>query len=407
MPSKRIAYLLQQYLDKLITEDELSELKKLLEEEAAGEEVRQALEGLVVPPADAAPYREEAWEPLFQKILDRAGAVGGDRTEVVEMQPRRRRFILRPMGWAAAAAILILLAGGLWFGRKDSDSPKVVSLAHDAAPGGDKAVLTLGDGSTVRLDEVQEGVVGRQGRTQLIKSKDAQLRYQAAGGEESIQYNTLATPRGGQYKLVLPDGTKVWLNAATSIRYPTVFTGDHREVDLKGEAYFEVAANAAMPFRVRVLKGEENPQTRPVAGPMLVEVLGTHFNIMGYADEPVIRTTLLEGAVRVRKDDAAVLVRPGEQARLNVDGSLVVVKADVEEAVAWKNGLFKFEEADIRQVMRQLSRWYDLEVVYTHGVPGDRFQGEMYRNVNVSGVLKILEASGVRFTVEGKKLLVQ
>jgi len=392
MSTKRVAYLLQQYLDKLITEDELSELKRLLEDEAAGEEVRQVLEGLIVSPADTAAYREEAWEPLFQKIVD--------RRDVVEMQRRRRRFFIRPLGWAAAAAILILLAGGLWFARKDSDSPRVVSLVHDAAPGGDKAVLTLGDGSTVRLDEMRAGVVGRQARAQLIKSKDAQLQYQPAGGEENVQYNVLATPRGGQYKLVLPDGTKVWLNAATSIRYPTAFTGDHREVELKGEAYFEVADNAAMPFRVRVLKGDEKD-------PMLVEVLGTHFNIMGYADEPVTRTTLLEGAVRVRKDDAAVTIRPGEQARLNGDGSLVVVKADVEEAVAWKNGLFKFEEADIRQVMRQLSRWYDLEVVYTHGVPGDRFQGEMYRNVNVSGVLKILEASGVRFTVEGKKLLVQ
>jgi ferric-dicitrate binding protein FerR (iron transport regulator) len=138
-----------------------------------------------------------------------------------------------------------------------------------------------------------------------------------------------------------------------------------------------------------------------------VEVLGTHFNIMSYADEPVAKTTLLEGSIRVRKEAKGVILRPGQQARLGPDGSLVVVEADVDGAVAWKNGMFKFEEAELQQVMRQLARWYDLEVVYTHGVPTDRFQGEMYRDVNLSKLLKILEASGVHFSIEGKKLLVQ
>jgi transmembrane sensor len=424
MPTQRIAYLLKQYLDKLITEEELAELTLLLEDDTAGESVRQALEDLIASAGVPASYEEEAWEPLFQKIVK--------RSEAVEMRPRRRVLPLTRIGWAAAAAVLILVAGGRWFGRKErKDSQQVVSLAHDAAPGGDKALLTLGDGSTVRLDEVRAGLVGRQGNEQLIKSKNAELLYQAdnrdgastaagtgdrvstvAGSDrtETIRYNVLATPRGGQYKLVLPDGTKVWLNAATSLRYPTAFTGKEREVELKGEAYFEVAADAARPFRVRVSTGgDKDPQARPVAGwePMVVEVLGTHFNIMSYADEPVAKTTLLEGSVRVRKGGKGMLIRPGEQTRLNGDGSLVVVKADVEEAVAWKNGLFKFEEADIDQVMRQLSRWYDLEVVYTNGLPKDRFRGEMYRDVNVSVILRILEASGIHFTVEGKKLLVK
>jgi transmembrane sensor len=422
MPTQRIAYLLQQYLDKLITEEEMAELTLVLEDETAGADVRRSLEDLIASAGAPAVYQEEAWEPLFQKILQ--------RSEDVELRPRGRVLPFARIGWAAAA-VLILAAGGILLGRKDrKDGEGVVSLVHDAAPGGDKALLTLGDGTTVRLDEVRAGVVGRQGNTQLIKSRDAQLQYQASGGPDSVTYNVLTTPRGGQYKLVLPDGTKVWLNAATTLRYPTAFAGGHRDVELKGEAYFEVAADAAKPFRVQVSTGaDKEPKARPQAGqaegpslaqkapraifgqspqePMIVEVLGTHFNIMSYADEPVVKTTLLEGSVRVRKGGKGVLIRPGEQARLNGDGSLVVVKTDVEEAVAWKNGLFKFEEADIDQVMRQLSRWYDLEVVYTNGVPKDRFQGEMYRDVNASRILKILEASGIHFTVEGKKLLVQ
>ncbi|GGA89721.1 FecR family protein [Puia dinghuensis] len=372
MPTPRTTYLLQQYLDKTISEEELAELSLLLQDEAAGEDLQQAMEGLLTEAVETRP---------------------------LEMRPRRRVIPLRRIGWWAAAAVLILVAGGLWIGESGNKvKAPVVAVAHDAAPGGNKALLTLGDGSTVRLDEVKAGVVGRQGNTQVIKSKDAQLQYEVAGDSGAVQYNVLATPRGGQYKLVLPDGTKVWLDAATTIRYPTAFAGAERVVELNGEAYFEVAADAAKPFRVEVATDK---------GQMQVDVLGTHFNIMSYADEPVVKTTLLEGSVRVRKGGKRVQIRPGEQARLNGDGSLVVVKTDVEEAVAWKNGLFKFEEADMQQVMRQLSRWYDLEVVYTNGVPKDRFQGEMYRDVNLSKILKILEASGVRFTVEGKKLLVQ
>jgi len=322
MPTQRIAYLLQQYLDKRITQEELAELSSLLEDESAAGSMQQEMEKLV-------------WAEM-------------------EKRPRARVWSLQRAGWAAAAAV-ILAVGGWWLLRPGT-SPKspIVAVAHDAAPGGNRALLTLGDGKTVRLDEAQAGVVGRQGNTQLVKSKDAQLSYEASGGEETVEYNTLETPRGGQYRLVLPDGTKVWLNAATVLRYPTAFTGKDRVVQLNGEAYFEVAADAAKPFRVSVRGGEQ------------VEVLGTHFNIMSYADE-----------------------------------------AAVDGAVAWKNGMFKFEEAELQQVMRQLARWYDLEVVYPHGVPTDRFQGEMYRDVNLSKLLKILEASGVHFSIEGKKLLVQ
>lgn len=363
MSTERIAYLLQQYLDKRITREELTELTALLEDESAQEPIQQAMESLMLSD--------------------------------IEQRRRGRVVSLRKLGWAAAAALL-LAASALWLLRPAAkEKPPVATVAHDAAPGGNRATVTLGDGKMVRLDEAQAGVVGTQGNTRLIKSQDAQLSYEAAGGAETIQYNILETPRGGQYKLVLPDGTKVWLNAATTLRYPTAFVGKDRVVELNGEAYFEVAADAAKPFRVEVKGGQR------------VEVLGTRFNILGYTDEPVAKTTLLEGSVRVRKEAKAAVLRPGQQARLGADGSLVVVNADVEAAVAWKNGMFKFEEADMQQVMRQLGRWYDLDVMYLHGVPKDTFEGEMYRNVNLSKTLKILEASGVHFRIEGKKLLVE
>jgi transmembrane sensor len=363
MPTERIAFLLQQYLEKRITRDELTELTSLLEDASAQEPIQQAMESLMLS----------------------------------DMEERRRGRVLsiRRAGWAAAAALL-LAASALWLLRPGvKEKPPVAVVAHDAAPGGNRATVTLGDGKTVRLDQAQAGVVGRQGNTRLVKSADAQLSYESSGGAETVQYNILETPRGGEYKLVLPDGTKVWLNAATTLRYPTAFAGKDRVVELNGEAYFEVSADAARPFRVEVKGGQR------------VEVLGTHFDIMSYTDEPVAKTTLLEGSVRVRKETKTAVLRPGQQARLGGDGSLVVVNADVEEAVAWKNGMFKFEEADIQQVMRQLGRWYDLDVVYLHGVPKDQFGGEMFRNVNLSKTLKILEASGVHFRIEGKKLLVE
>jgi ferric-dicitrate binding protein FerR (iron transport regulator) len=365
MPTSRIVYLLQQYLDKRISKEELVELNSLLEDESAEEPMQRAMETIL-------------------------------RSELAEDQPRRV-YSIRKIGWMAAAAVVLMAVTGLWliYSAGREKAPASVAVAHDAAPGGNKALLTLGNGDTIQLDEARAGLVGQQGRTRLIKSVDAQLLYEGAGGDSGIQYNVLATPRGGQYKLVLPDGTRVWLNAATTLRYPTAFTGKDRVVELDGEAYFEVAANASRPFQVDVKNGQR------------VDVLGTHFNIMSYADEPVTKTTLLEGSVQVSKDEKKAVIRPGQEAQVGKDGSLVVMNADGDGAVAWKNGLFKFEEADMEQVMRQLSRWYDLQVVYTRGVPRDRFQGEMYRDVNLSKIVKILEASGVHFRIEGKKLLVQ
>jgi ferric-dicitrate binding protein FerR (iron transport regulator) len=307
--------------------------------------------------------------------------------------------------WMAAATLLALSAGTWLLFHHYSQRSVASTVPLPAQPGGDvlpgsnRATLTLADNTTINLDDAKNGVLGQQGNTQLVKNKDGQLTYHTIS-TSPLAYNLLTTPRGGQYQLLLPDGSKVWLNAASSLKYPTCFSGKERVVELQGEAYFEIAHNASMPFKVAVLlqKGQ---------APAEIEVLGTHFNVKAYADEPAVRTTLLEGAVRVHRGDATQALQPGQEANWSGNSGIRVATADVEEAVAWKNGLFKFNGATIGDVMRQLSRWYDVEVVYTNGVPADLFQGEMYRNANVSRVLKVLGASGVHFTVEGKKILVQ
>jgi transmembrane sensor len=386
MPTERISYLLKQYLDNTLAPAEVDELMKLMLERESSAEIQAHMEALINQSPAASNYREGDWDPLFQKI------VGANIVPVVKM---RARVVV------AAAILLLLASGGWWFlhinnGRQSQSISQGTGIARDAAPGRNRAILTLANGATVDLDSAKEGYIGRQGSSRVMKFQGGQLAYEDAASQHGVaQYNVLTTPRGGQYQLLLPDGSKVWLNAASSIRYPTSFTGHERVVEVTGEAYFEIAKNPAMPFKVTVARG------------MQVEVLGTHFNIMAYEDESTINTTLLEGLVRVCRKGTTALVNPGEQAKLDNGGGLKVAPADTEEAVAWKDGLFKFNEASIDQVMRQLSRWYDVEVVYVNDPPKDLFRGEMYRNVNVSRILKVLEASGVHFTVEGKKILVR
>ncbi|HTI94159.1 MAG TPA: FecR domain-containing protein [Puia sp.] len=400
MHKERLAYLLKQYLDNLITKGELAELLLHLEKEETSTELQTVLEKLIAQTPEAVDYQEEHWEPLYQKVLQASILQEHGGNDVSGGSMKSRRFDRRWM--MAAAAVLVLGTGFLWYQQqkvKLTAAAVLLATTHDLAPGTNKATLTLADGTTIDLDAARNGVLGQQGKTRLVKSRDQQLVYQPDGRKEEARYNLLTTPRGGQYQLQLPDGSRVWLNAATSLRYPTSFTGGDRVVELKGEAYFEIAADAKKPFKVKVLKGGAL-ETEPLQ----VEVLGTHFNIMDYDEEPAIRTTLLEGLVRVSKGGHTVLVRPGEQARLSGSDELRVMAADTEEAIAWKDGMFRFKDAGIGEVMRQLARWYDVEVVYVNGVPRDRFQGEMYRNVNASKILKVLEASGVHFTVEGRKI---
>ncbi len=296
----------------------------------------------------------------------------------------------------AAAVVAGVVAGGLSFllltrHSRQADITARRNVEADFPPGSHKAVLTLADGSVVELDSTG-AVIPAQGNA-IAQASGGQLHYQGgSSGPESL-YNTLRTPRGGQYKIKLADGTQVWLNAGSSLRFPIQFHKGERTVELKGEAYFEVAKDAARPFRVK-------------AGKMDVAVLGTHFNVMAYENEETIQATLLEGAVNVMAGNEQQRLAPGQQASMPASGHIAVKEVDVEEAVAWKNGLFIFQDAGITTIMRQIERWYDVEVEY-EGAPKDiQLNGEVYRSYNLSQVLAVLKAAGLQFKIEGKKVVI-
>jgi len=314
--------------------------------------------------------------------------------------------------YAAAASVLIALVSGVWFWsyikkgehRTAVAAVKKSRIANDVKPGGNKAILTLANGSAVTLDSAQNGSLGMQDNMKIVKKANGLLTYEKEGkasGNGQPLYNMISTPRGGQYQVVLPDGSKVWLNASSSLRFPTDFTMTGRTVEISGEAYFEIAKDPSRPFKVSIL-------TSRGAGAHQVEVLGTSFDVMAYNDEGMVQTTLVDGAVKVKNGRAENMLEPGEQAQSAMDreATHVVKDADVAKAIAWKNGYFNFNKESLQTVMRQLARWYDVEVSYI-GSQDDRvFFGGMQRDLPLSSVFKILEKSGVQFSIEGKKVIV-
>ncbi|MBB6112539.1 FecR family protein [Mucilaginibacter lappiensis] len=306
--------------------------------------------------------------------------------------------------WIAAAAMLIFAVSLLWVigNRAHNGSTEIVKNSSvgtkgPVIPGNNKATLTLSDGSNIDLTDSKKGLLSKQGSVAVGKSGEGEIVYNAKHGEAKsvvALYNIISTPRGGQYQVVLSDGTKVWLNAASSIKFPTVFTGHERKVELTGEAYFEVAKNKDMPFKVAV-------------DHMSVEVLGTHFNVDAYKDEEVIKTTLLEGAVKLVTSDHQAYLKPGQQATLNQQQSFNIRSVNTEEAIAWKNGYFIFNNENIQSIMRKVSRWYDVEVVYNGKVDERDFGGTVSRFDSVADVLKSLELTGtVHFKMEGRRIIV-
>ncbi|WCT10702.1 FecR family protein [Mucilaginibacter jinjuensis] len=308
-----------------------------------------------------------------------------------------------PFRWLAAAVLLLVGSIGIYYHYKTSSTEQVVknNLKNDIAPGGNKAILKLADGSNLVLDDAKNGQVAKQGEVLVEKKHSGLLSYltnNTTPGIAAVTYNTITTPRGGQYNVILADGTQVWLNAASSLKFPTSFTGKERNVELTGEAYFEVAKNKTMPFHVTTVG-----QT--------IEVLGTHFNVNAYADEAAIKTTLLEGSVKVSGGNAQAIIKPGEQASLNVSvvnpAITVTDGIDTDEVMAWKNGSFYFNNADIQTVMRQISRWYNVDIEYAGKIPEDHFTGKFSRNMTASNALKVLEFTGVNFKIEGRKIIVK
>jgi ferric-dicitrate binding protein FerR (iron transport regulator) len=394
---ERLAYLIRQATDHSATDAELEELTGLLKADATGRLAAEIAAQLRTElPRQDTDYDKDYWDNIATNILQ------SDRPrEAMPLPPHKVRRLHR-WRWAAAAAVTALLSVAAWLllNRPSSapapDTVASVPSRNDVAPGGNRAILTLADGTQIPLDSAGAGQLAQQGNTSIIKLDSGRLAYRAAtGATATVLYNTISTPRGGQFRITLPDGTQVWLNASSSLRYPTAFTGQERRVELTGEAYFEVAKNAGMPFRI----GSKE---------MEVEVLGTHFNIMAYDDEEVLKTTLLEGAVKVTRRGISRQLQPGQQARVHRSGEAMEVlpDANTEEAVAWKNGFIQFDGQDINAAMRMLARWYNVEVDYRGTVPA-HFRGIIPRSVPLSQVLKMMELTGeVHFSIEGNRIIV-
>jgi transmembrane sensor len=315
----------------------------------------------------------------------------------------------RPNWWRyiIAASVLVAAAGITYFFRINHAAAPTVAVTSaaphaDVQPGGNKATLTLADGQVINLDSAADGVLTSQGSTYVAK-QDGKLAYNIAASEKPTAptFNVLTTPRAGQFTLSLPDGTHVWLNNASSIRYPVWFTGTTREVELSGEAYFEVAKDATHPFRVKI----RNSAAGADGG--TVEVLGTSFNVMAYADESAERATLVDGSIRYVNGGSSTLLKPADESVFSAKGSLETLHhVNTDEITAWKDGFFHFDHANLESTMRQFARWYDITVVYQGTIAPQEFMGKIPRSMTLATVLKGLEGEHVHFKLEGKQVTV-
>jgi transmembrane sensor len=392
-----ILVLLQRYLDDQLTETEYAELASWLQQYPTDEPWSEWLQSLGMQQPVASGYDRSRWQPVVEAILQQQGRI-----------PPVRQMTRGKWRWAAAAAIVTgIITGGyiLFFDRpgKEVANTEKAPPINIPAPTGTRTTLTLAGGKTILLDSVQNGTLTEQGNARVSKLANNQLAYNTsteAGGGAAAKpmetvYNTLSTAKGGQTMVVLADGTKVWLDAASSLTYPTAFAGGTRTVALTGQAYFEVAHRPNQPFTVKVSGAE-------------VKDIGTAFNINAYGDEPVERITLVEGVVAVRRQGAQIVLKPGQQARFGGAQLSVAAGVDVDEVLAWKNGQFQFDNAGTAEIMRQVARWYDVDVRYEGDVLQRHFSGGVSRTANASALLQVLELTkSVRFRVEGKQIIVQ
>jgi ferric-dicitrate binding protein FerR (iron transport regulator) len=413
----RLNYLMERYRTNTCTREEMEELFELtLQGDGSG--LLDDLQEYWRETENMKPGESPDWADLFEAMMDQTRGL-----EPIILPPVGRRRRSRKKRWLVLSLALLFLLGGagVVIRMRSVSRASVPSVAvrsrrfkNDVQPGGNKAILTLSDGSSIVLDSAGNGTLSMQGNTRVLKLANGRLAYQRAHGEDAGPvYNTISTPRGGQYQIELPDGSKVWLDASSSLRFPTTFAGNEREVQLSGEAFFEVSGDARHPFQVSVYSQEPGKSEEL----QKVKVLGTQFNVMAYADEQLVKTTLIDGGIRV--DDKAAVgpssqssyeLRPGEQSLLHRDhasSTHIIADADIDAAVAWKNGYFNFNKADIQTIMRQLSRWYDIEVSFRGNRGGDRvFFGGIQRNLPLSSIFNILERSGVLFSIDGKKVVV-
>lgn len=393
----RFEYLIDRLRSASATEPELRELLSLINQasQISADDVNQTLQRIWndLPP-DSRQLNEQESNQILNQILN---PVKENRTSASIVKKISFRKI------AAAAAILVCICTAGWFygfKKTKEETPASVIAKYDQPPqilpGTNKAELILEDGSSVSLDSAGNGNIASQGNMN-IKSVNGHIFYTPANDNavsQTIAHNILRTPKGGFYQLTLSDGTKLWLNAASSLRYPVTFSNTERVVELNGEGYFEVAKDERRPFKVLV-KG------------INIEVLGTHFNVMAYDNESAIKTTLLEGSVKLRGLGDDAILSPGQQAKQMDNGRMEIINGvNLEEVVAWKNGYFHFERAGLEVLMRQIERWYDVEVIYDGPVQQRAFGGKISRSSNIKDVLKILALSKVSFRIENKTIIV-
>lgn len=373
MDTQRLHHLLDLQLEQQLSSQQEEELNTLLKNEEAEQTLAEHIRNNAIDPQS---LDEATTAAVFKKLMD------ADKPEQTRTIPLRYTIP------AAAAAILIIILTTYFYTTHTGKTTTTIAQQEDIAPGHNGAILTLSNGSRLTLDSMHNGIIATQGGSQ-IKLQNGQLAYTNSRQAEQITYNTLTTPKGRQFRIELPDGSTVWLNAASSIRYPTTFTGAERTVEITGEAYFDIAKQANTPFRI-------------ITRHTKIEVLGTQFNVNAYDDEPATSTTLLQGSIRVNKD----ILKPGQQAQTTQTAQHIITTADTGKITAWKNGLFNFEDATLEEIMRQLERWYDIKVVYESNIPHLEFVGKMNRDMPLSGVLLALRKSEVHFRVEGRKLIV-
>jgi transmembrane sensor len=351
---------------------------------------KEIMEEIFREQAQAGKYQISDWEPVIQAVFK------SDRT----VQPSVTRQVPTIFRYAVAAVVFAVLGTGAWWmiHQRTTKAPEIAQGMKSldvSAPVTNRAMITLGNGQKVYLDSVVNGALAQQGNAELVKEGSGRVAYKVENvTNRELLYNTLTNPRGSRVvSLTLSDGTNVWLNSESSLRYPVIFNGHDRTVEIKGEGYFEVKKKADQPFIVHVENGAN------------IEVLGTTFNVNAYSDELNIKTTLLDGSVRV----ASVVLKPGQQAWL-AGQKIVLNKVDTSDVVAWKNGLFVFHDADLPSVMRQLARWYNIEVTYEGLIPREKFQfnGKMGKDLSLDNVLDLLTNAQVHFRIEaGNKLVIR
>lgn len=410
MNSSRRTYLFYRHFDGTATPGERLELAELLQ----GVENETAIHQLMEEAWETFSHRREVFQEeqsrrMLESILGQNRPGPDWEVENETEYADEPVFLWRRI--SIAVSVLLALGIALYYFKQPTKKSNGQSVAKsiaptDIQPGGNRALLTLSDGHTIELDHVSKGILTRQGDVSVIKTGEGHLAYEVGKDAKpaGAGYNVLKTPRGGQYHLVLPDGSGVWLNAASSIRYPTAFDRHARRVEINGEAYFEISKMTArdetgrkhrVPFVVKV-------------NDMEVEVLGTHFNINAYSDAGSVKTTLLEGSVRIKKGGRKSLLQPGQQADVTQRSAAIRIKdVDVRQSIGWKDGYFRFEKAGLEEIMRELTKWYDVEVRYDGKLPDRKFTGEIPRSATLSEVLEILEISKVHLDIAGKEVLVK